>query len=416
MDNSKSVLWATGAVLACLASAVFGYTTRTAVDMGSSVSKTKPGLIASIEPEATISESQYFYEVSQLLRAQYVEPVEIDEKMASGAVRGMINSLLDPDTIYLNKEQFAAYERSQKGVFEGIGVEITYKFNEEELDKIRNDDANADALMLLPEVIVSTVIPGSPAEKAGLRPGDAIEMVNGKNVVTHKDIAAVRELQNQVTEGETPPAELNRLRDELDKKIKNNLATNKAREHLVVGDTGTVEVGWTHNGTSQQAQIEKQKIQIAPLEKDGNVYSVRFVEGLGKALADAKLQNGDTLDLRHSPLGNPKVLLEALEAVAPADTYGYIISQRPNSPRTVKTTTGRDKTVNLTLLVDESTRGVAEIFARALSAKGLADLEGTLPADQPKWVENEQLPDGTGYTLMTGYYSPTKTLTAEAAR
>lgn len=416
MENSKSVLWASGAVLACLASAVIGFMARTAVDMGSTVSKTKPGLIASLDSESGISESQYFYEVSQLLRVQYVEPVEVDQKMASGAVRGMINSLLDPDTIFLNKEQFAAYDRSQQGIFEGIGVEISYKFNEEELDKVRNEDANADALMLLPEVIVATVIPGSPAEKAGLRPGDSIDMVNGKNVVTHKDIAAVRELQNQVTEGQTPPAELNRLRDELDTKIKNNLATNKAREHLVVGDKGTVEVGWNHNGNRKTAQIEKKKIQINPLERDGNTYSVRFVKGLGKALTDAKLNDGDTLDLRHSPLGNPEVLLEALQAVAPADTYGYIVSQRPNSPRTVKTKTGRENPVRLNLLVDESTHGVAEIFAQALQAKGLATIEGTLSTDRPKWIENQELPDGTGYTLKTGFYSPEKSLTAEVSR
>lgn len=422
MDNSKNVLWATGAVIVCVAGIIFGYNVRAHSEMGfASPGLGSSTLLASNDPnDNTISEGQYFYEITQLLRHQYVDPIDPAEnqKLASGAVRGMVNSLLDPDSQYFNKDQYDAYQRNQKGVYEGIGAEIRFAFNEKEVQKIRDGETNADPLMLLPEVLVETVLPGSPAEKAGLKPGDLITAVNDKSIVTFKDIEKIRSLQTAVTDGKATKQELDAARKVFEERAKNNIATNKAREHLVVGTSGTVKVSWMNNGAKREATITKAETKVAPVAKlpDGTL-AIRFVHGIGKALTEANVTDGARLDLRGGPTGNTEALLEALQAVAPAGTYGLITKEEGQTSVSVTTRSGAKETPRLTVRIDDKSPDVAVMFAAALQSKGYATVEGQIPDRPLKWVVDEQLPDGSGYTLLSGFFTvQTDTGTVSAAK
>jgi hypothetical protein len=94
---------------------------------------------------------------------------------------------------------------------------------------------------------------------------------------------------------------------------------------------------------------------------------------------------------------------EALEALAPAGTYGRIVNERGGS-LTLKSSRADKTRPSLTLIVDSSTRGGAAILARALESKGLAKLEGT--PNEAVSVEVFSLPNGTGFTLTKGYFKP----------
>ena len=92
------------------------------------------------------------------LQDRYYRPVDV-EKLSTAGVRGTLKSLDDPYTVYLTPEETKAFEEKQKGEYSGIGA----------------------ALQAGPEgLVITSVFEGSPAEDAGLKPGDIIVKVGGE--------------------------------------------------------------------------------------------------------------------------------------------------------------------------------------------------------------------------------------------
>ena len=87
----------------------------------------------------------------------YVEQPEMDEVM-DGAIRGMLDAL-DPDSCYLTPEEYEAFTTPEAQAKADIGVEVTKRYY----------------------VQVVAVLAGSPAEAAGLQPGDLLKSIDGKN-------------------------------------------------------------------------------------------------------------------------------------------------------------------------------------------------------------------------------------------
>ena len=88
----------------------------------------------------------------------YINPNEIDlEKMTYGAVAGMVNALGDPYTEFFDPDGSDSIQETITGKFEGIGLQIGMR------DK---------------QLTAISPIKGTPAEKAGIRPGDKIILVN----------------------------------------------------------------------------------------------------------------------------------------------------------------------------------------------------------------------------------------------
>ena len=92
------------------------------------------------------------------LQDRYYRPVDVD-KLSTAGVRGTLKSLDDPYTVYLTPEETKAFEEKQKGEYSGIGA----------------------ALQAGPKgLVITSVFEGSPAEAAGLKPGDIIVEVDGE--------------------------------------------------------------------------------------------------------------------------------------------------------------------------------------------------------------------------------------------
>ncbi|KWZ82992.1 MULTISPECIES: S41 family peptidase [Heyndrickxia] len=95
----------------------------------------------------------------QLIKSSYVR--KVDEKtLVEGAIKGMVSTLDDPYSVYMDKETAAQFNDTLDSSFQGIGAEITKK--------------NGKILIVSP-------YRNSPAEKAGLRPEDVITTINGKS-------------------------------------------------------------------------------------------------------------------------------------------------------------------------------------------------------------------------------------------
>jgi len=112
-------------------------------------------------------EDEYFYlklfsEAVKLVKDLYVEEVGI-KKLIYGAIDGMVSSL-DPFSDFFTPEEYKEFMSETEGEFGGVGIEIT-------MEKGRP--------------VVVAPIEGTPAWKAGLRPGDIIIAIDGEDTFNH---------------------------------------------------------------------------------------------------------------------------------------------------------------------------------------------------------------------------------------
>lgn len=101
MNATAKSFIAAGALLASAGAILVGTRMRDGVDVGGGgplQAANVEGLVASRDPRE-VPEGDYFYEISNLLKQRYVEPIKDEQKLALGAVRGMVGSLGDPDSI-----------------------------------------------------------------------------------------------------------------------------------------------------------------------------------------------------------------------------------------------------------------------------------------------------------------------------
>jgi carboxyl-terminal processing protease len=123
-------------------------------------------------PAGRADSFQPFWDTYQTIERRYAGG-DIDEQaLVRGAIRGMVEALGDPYSSYLTPEEYQSGLQDLSGQFEGIGAEIGTK---------SASGATSDCATLGPEctLIVVSPIQGSPAEKAGIKAGDAILAVDG---------------------------------------------------------------------------------------------------------------------------------------------------------------------------------------------------------------------------------------------
>ena len=119
---------------------------------GDSASATPQDLEALFKP---------FWETWAIVHAQFVDQPVDDVALMRGAIRGMLESLGDEHTSFMDPQEYTDANAGLEGSYEGIGAYV---------------DTGGDFLT------VTSPIPGSPAEKAGLKPGDEIIAIDGEDM------------------------------------------------------------------------------------------------------------------------------------------------------------------------------------------------------------------------------------------
>jgi carboxyl-terminal processing protease len=279
-------------------------------------------------------------EIEGILQEDFVNPEAVNpNQLHDGAIQGLIESLGDPHTVYISPEDFAVGIDIISGAFEGIGAQV-------------------DQDPVTGEIVIVAPFRDSPAEKAGILPGDILISVDGESTQGWSVADAVKKIRGQAG---TPVTLVVRHEDGTDVELTIERATIEVP--TVFADEVTGQDG---NPVENLAYLE---IQQFTEQTPGNLD-----QELARVI-DAGYE-GLILDLRRNPGGGLDSTVEV------ADMFldeGIIITQvdRDGRETVYEAHAGTEAgDLPIVVLVGPGSASGSEVLAAALRDHGRATLIG----------------------------------------
>src|SRR6195952_2153364 len=318
----------------------------------------------SASQESTLRDSLHsFTDVYGIVEQNYAEHLDnekVDKAIYDGAIPGMLH-VLDPHSNFYDPKAFAQMREDQHGRYYGVGMQI----------RPQGD-----------KIYVLAPFEGSPAFKAGIRPGDQIMAVDG--VSTEK------------------------------------LDSTKVASMLKGPRATHVVVTMTREGADKplifdlvRDEIPRPSVDIAFLIRPGigYVHITNFMETTSHELGDALDKFGDIHGLLIDLRGNPGGLLN--EAVEVSDKFlqkgQIVVSQhgRAFQDQVYRAPKGSDAKYPIVVLVNRNTASAAEIVSGALQDHDRALIVGETTFGKGLVQTVFPISDNTGLALTTyHYYTP----------
>ena len=308
-------------------------------------------------------EFQRMAEVWELMNREHIDADNLDAQVISdGAIRGMLRALDDPYASFLNEEQYSLESQDIRGFFGGIGAEVGIR----------------DGVMT-----ILSPMPDTPAEAAGVKPGDVILEVDGESIEGLSLLQVVR---------------------------------------LIRGDKGTkVTLLIRHLRSSEPVSIEIER-DIIKLEsvnllmQVGRIGHLRLsgftgttAEELTKALERFERSQGVGLvvDLRNNPGGLVSSVVDVTSQFIEDGLVLYQVDADGNRRNWNVKSGGKALDVPIVVLVNEFSASASEVFAGAIVDNERATIVGSTTFGKGSVNNLWPLDDGSGIIFTTArWFTP----------
>ena len=294
---------------------------------------------------------------STVLAKSYANPKEAYE-----AIRGMLATLDDPYTRFLDPREFKEMQIDTSGELSGVGIQLS-------LDKDTK------------ELVVVSPIDGSPASRAGVLPKDVITAIDGRSTKGMSTEDAVKLIRGKA--GTPVKLVLRRKGQPVEVTLTRELIELHAVDH---------QVNTAGDGT---------RIGYIRLKQ----FNANATKDMRAALRDLEAQGvqGYVLDLRSNPGG---LLMASVEIARQWLNEGIIVSTKTRDGiQDVKRATGRALTSRpLVVLVNEGSASASEILSGALQDNQRAVLVGQKTFGKGLVQSVRGLSDGSGMTVTIAKY------------
>lgn len=304
------------------------------------------------------------YTLSQFrseLEKKYIGEIN-DEELIEGAVKGYVDALGDPYTTYYTKKEMKTIMEETNGNFVGIGVYMT-----KDLEK------NA--------ILIIKPIENSPAEKAGILPGDLITKVD--------DVEYTGDKLEEAS---------NKIRGEEGTKVKLEIYRN--------GETKTFELTRT--------KVVVSHVTTKVLNNDIGYIAISDFEGECASEFETKYKQLEKqgikkliIDIRNNGGGIVDEALKIANILVDKDSTLLITKDKSDKEEITKATEKPIINMPTVVLVNGYSASASEILAGALKDNGKATLVGTKTYGKGIIQELHQLSDGSGLKItVSEYYTP----------
>ncbi len=319
-------------------------------------------LIGSSSEETNIDDELKKYRA--LIDKYYLGEVN-EEDLKEGAIKGYIEGLGDEYTEYISKEDMEEYMQDTMGNFVGIGI---YMVNDTETNRI----------------MVLSPIKGSPAEKAGILPGDYIMKINGESYTGEDNSIAASKIKGE--EGTTVQLEILRGTETLNFEIKReNIIVNPVEGEVLENNIGYIEFTSFDENTAEEFKAKFEELQKS------NITSL-------------------IIDLRNNGGGLVDQALEIADYIADKGSVLLYEVDKNNNEEVKKSESDPIINMPVVILVNENTASSSEILAGALKDLGKAKIVGTKTYGKGVIQELLTLKDGSGLKITSQkYLTPNKT-------
>jgi carboxyl-terminal processing protease len=302
-------------------------------------------------------------DIQDQLKSGYYIPVN-SGTLDRSSVDGMLASLHDPYTYYLDPREFAAMQQETQGLYVGVGIQVLQRGS---------------------EVVIANVFPESPAQKAGIAKGDVLTAVDGRSMTGAS--------LNTVTNAIRGPQ-------------------NSAVVITVRGPSGVTQTA-RMTRTVLKLQLVTTTILTVHGHKIGVIDLLEFDQGAAAAVrtAVAKLTaagaTGLVLDLRGNPGGLVDEAVSLVGIFVPKGSPVVTTVGLHDPRQTLKTHAAPATTLPIVVLVDRYSASASEIVSGALRDDGRAILVGERTFGKAVVQETVELPNrGALHFTIARYLTP----------
>ncbi|KQO11029.1 S41 family peptidase [Paenibacillus sp. Leaf72] len=294
--------------------------------------------------------------VLDLIETKYVKKTDREE-LVDGAVKGMLESLDDPYSVYMEKTSAQHFSESIEGSFTGIGAEVT----------LQNG-----------KLVVVSPIKGSPAERAGLLAKDVVISVNGEKLEglgLNEAVDKIRgpkgtkaKLQIQRV-GTSESIQLILIRDDID--------VETVYAHLSDDRIGVIEIRQFSLNTAERFKEELARLEQEAKQQAAGQAQVQSGAQVSEGAGDKGRQGlkGLVIDVRNNPGGVLPVVVEIAEQFIAKGSAIVQVEDR-DGKREKTLSKGSRKAYPVAVVMNKGSASASEILAGALGEEAGAILVG----------------------------------------